>query len=533
MSNDLTRMATPRSGTSTRVWQHLPPKLIQDGARRLAFLAPMSVLVILSVEVSQTFLQPALAQVLADPANRLLTIAATFVGLGIAALHHYRVVSATALLRLGTVFYLLVSSCVSMIETTRPFSPDSPMIGLSALGVWIFVSGAFIPNRPIWTLLLGLMAASTWPLAYVINMYRVPFEPLPFNQLAVWPAVNYLNAVLAYIVGRRLYGATIAAERAVELGSYRLVAPLGEGGMGEVWHATHQMLARKAAIKLVKPEGLSAGQSETAMKRFKREANVIAGLQSPHTVYLYDFGSSSDGRFYYVMELLDGISLQTLVTKFGPQPAGRVAHIIRQICESLQEAHHHSLIHRDLKPSNIMLCKVALHHDFIKVLDFGLAKCVQQTETVTQLTMEGVASGTPGYIAPEIALGERAVDHRADIYALGCVSYFLLTGSLVFEDTNPLTMALKHVQAIPDPPSQRTELPVPDSLERLVMQCLAKKPSERPASAVDVAKATAACDLVQWTEEDAEAWWSRNLPQSSGLRSPGVTINTPHVVQKA
>jgi tRNA A-37 threonylcarbamoyl transferase component Bud32 len=533
MSTVLARVRTPGSSSSTRSRQHLPPKLVQDGAKRLAFLAPVSVGIIVAVEVSQSYLQPAMAPVLEDPINRLLTIATVFFGLGIFALHRYRVVSATTLLRLGTVFFLVVGACVSMVETTKPFSPDATMIGMSSLGVWIFVVGAFIPNRPTSTLVVALATASMWPAAYLLNMYRIPFDPLPLRQLAIWPGVNYLLAVLAFVVGRRLYGATVAAERAVELGSYRLVAPIGEGGMGEVWQATHQMLARKAAIKLVRPEGLTAVQSETAAKRFQREANIIAGLQSPHTVYLYDFGSSHDGRFYYVMELLDGISLQTLVAKFGPQPAGRVAHIVRQICESLEEAHRNSMVHRDLKPSNIMLCKVALAHDFVKVLDFGLAKCIAKTD-ITQLTMEGVASGTPGYIAPEIALGERTVDHRADLYALGCVSYFLLTGTLVFHDPNPVTMALKHVQAEPDAPSLRTELPIPPSLERVVLQCLAKKPADRPSSAREVAAAVSACDVTAWTTDDAEAWWAHHLPPSSVLRSYGAApVHTPHIVQKA
>ena len=179
--------------------------------------------------------------------------------------------------------------------------------------------------------------------------------------------------------------------------------------MGEVWRASHQMLARPAAIKLVKPAGASsARQADVFIKRFRREANMIAGLQSPHTVYLYDFGTAQDGRFYYVMELLDGISLQTLVTTFGPQPASRVIFILRQICSSLDEAHEQGLVHRDLKPSNVMLCTVAKRHDFVKVLDFGLAKSVAPAERVdvSQLTVEGVAAGTPGYIAPEVALGD-------------------------------------------------------------------------------------------------------------------------------
>jgi serine/threonine-protein kinase len=295
------------------------------------------------------------------------------------------------------------------------------------------------------------------------------------------------------------------------------------------------MLARAAAIKLIKAEsmaGQSARQASISLKRFRREANVIASLQSPHTVYLYDFGTSRDGRWYYVMELLDGISLQELVANFGPVPGSRVVAILRQACDSLEEAHQQGLVHRDLKPSNIMLCKLALQYDFVKVLDFGLAKFVGPAEA-TQLTMEGVTAGTPAYMAPEIALGHADVDARADIYALGCIAYFMLTGSLVFPDESPMSMALKQVQETPEPPSRRTELPIPPDLERLVMHCLEKRPEGRPASAREVADRLAACGLPAWTAEDATAWWERHLPPTSTLRISAIPAShTPAMVQK-
>ncbi len=341
--------------------------------------------------------------------------------------------------------------------------------------------------------------------------------------------------MLAYLIGRRIYGTTLAAQSAVDLGSYRLVAPIGKGGMGEVWRASHQMLARAAAIKLIKADviaGGSARQANVSLKRFRREADVIAGLQSPHTVYLYDFGTARDGRWYYVMELLDGISLQELVTNFGPVPASRMIAIVSQTCESLEEAHQQGLVHRDLKPSNVMVCKLGLQHDFVKVLDFGLAKFVGPVD-VTQLTMEGTAAGTPGYMAPEIALGRADVDVRADVYAVGCIAYFLLTGTMVFPDDNPMSMALKHVQETPDPPSQRTEMPIPPAVERVVMQCLEKKAADRPVSAREIARLFAACDVPAWTEEDAAAWWERHLPPTSTLRtSVQDPTHTPPIVRK-
>jgi serine/threonine-protein kinase len=463
--------------------------------------------------------QPDLAAVYRDPPIRLITLAAVLIALGLFALHRYQIVLPSTLLGLGMGFEVFVAFAIALVETVVPLSPDRPVLGISAVGPWILLSSVLIRNPPIRTLGTAVTAASMWPIAYWVNLQRHGFAPAPWGRLIVWPGINYLIALLAASISRRIGGATAAAGAAQDLGRYRLLAPIGVGGMGEVWKASHELLARQAAIKLVRPRtaASSARQADLRVERFRREANVIAGLQSPHTIYLYDFGVSRDRQFYYVMELLDGINLQTLVSTFGPQPVGRVRSIASQICASLAEAHQQNLVHRDLKPSNVMLCKLALTYDFVKVLDFGLAKCAA-CEDIVQLTMEGTAAGTPGYIAPEVALGEDRVDGRADIYALGCVAYYLLTGTLVFPDSNPMSMALKHVQARPDPPSARTGLPIPADLERLVMRCLEKRPSDRPASAREVAEALEACHLLPWTQDDAVIWWERYLPATSALR---------------
>ena len=294
-----------------------------------------------------------------------------------------------------------------------------------------------------------------------------------------------------------------------------MISPIGEGAMGEVWRASHKLLARPAAIKLVK---LDESRQELFAQRFHREANTIAGLTSPHTVYLYDFGTTQDGRLYYVMELLDGISLQTLVNAFGPQPASRVVAILRQMCRSLEEAHQEKIVHRDLKPSNVMICQVAQACDFVKVLDFGLAKPFGGGDA-SDLTAVGITLGTPEYMAPEVVRASRRVDARADLYALGCVAYVLLTGSLVFTDSNPVTVALKHMETTPVPPSRRTDRFVPPDLERVILACLEKDPNARPQSARDVERMLAACNVPLWKEEDADAWWQRHLPPTSPLRS--------------
>ena len=468
-------------------------------------------------------MQPEIIPIQQDPVNALALLANVLGAAGLIALQHYRVVPPTTIIQAGMLFELVVAFSISTFETSIPFDPGATVRGGSMLSLWIIIVGFLVPNRPWVTLSVALAAASTWPIAYVINVARLDLTPLPAHRLVAWTFQPYVSALWAYFIARRVYGMEVAAQKAQELGSYHLESLIGTGGMGEVWRARHKMLAREAAIKIIRPElmqGASARQADVAMRRFEREARVTADLQSPHTVYLYDFGTSRDGHFYFVMELLDGVSLQKLVQTFGPQPGSRVIHILRQVCLSLEEAHARGMVHRDLKPSNIMVCKVALQHDFVKVLDFGLVKPTQ-TEEITHLTVDGVSAGTPGYIAPEIAMGEERIDGRADIYTLGCVAYYLLTGTLVFNETSPTAMAVAHVQKSPVPPSERTELPISPDLQAVVLQCLAKKPADRPASARALIRLLDACvDAKQWCSEDADAWWRTHLPPSSSHRKP-------------
>ena len=473
---------------------------------------------LLLVQALHSIAEPALSGVFHDPIIRLATLAVVLLGVAICVLCWYRVIFPGMVLQAVMVFTVLAAFTLSLIEASAATAAVRPLVGLSRVALWIAFAGVLIPYRPGWSLAMLLSAASMWPLALAVARGRAEVA-FALPGVSVWLGFNYLIAGVAWLISRQRSGGS-SKRGASDLGSYHLLARIGEGGMGEVWKASHQMLARRAAVKLVRPveSGSFSRNADMWIERFRREANVIAGLQSPHTIYLYDFGISHDGQFYYVMELLDGVSLQTLITTFGPQPAPRIRAILLQICESLEEAHLKGLIHRDLKPSNVMICKLALKHDFVKVLDFGLAKCAA-CEDVSALTLEGTATGTPGYIAPEIALGETTVDGRADIYALGCVAYFLLTGTLVFPDSNPMSMAVKHVQATPDPPSSRTEIPIPDALERLVLRCLEKKPADRPASTREVADALHAVDLPPWSEDEASLWWERHLPPSSSLRT--------------
>jgi len=489
--------------------------LLEEGARRLTSLAAVFVVVSIALYVFQRLMQPQIAPIFDDPVTRLVALIAMLTAAGLVALRQYNVVTSHTLLRFGMCFEIAVALAIAMVETSQPFKPADPLLGISGVGVWLVVAAAVIPSPPNTRLALAVAAATTWPLAYGINAARFGFITESWRHAAIWPAMNYLLAIVAYIVGRLTYGTAREMESDQNLGSYTLMTQIGEGGMGEVWRASHKLLARPAAIKLVK---LDASRQVIFAHRFHREANVIAALKSPHTVYLYDFGTTQDGRLYYVMELLDGISLQTLITTFGPQPASRVVAILRQMCRSLEEAHQEKIVHRDLKPSNVMICQVAQERDFVKVLDFGLAKPFGAGEA-SNLTVEGITLGTPEYMAPEVARASRTVDARADLYALGCVAYFLLTGMLVFNDSNPVTVALKHMKTPPVPPSRRTDKPVPPDLERVILACLEKDPGARPQSAREIERLLAACHVPQWNEEDADAWWQTHLPAASPLRS--------------
>jgi len=349
------------------------------------------------------------------------------------------------------------------------------------------------------------LAAAVSPTARATWIHAEAFKIFGANYVFVI-ASSALGVILSHMVWR-------AQQRARSLGSYRLEERLGEGGMGEVWRARHRMLARRAAVKLIRPESLGNDPQsrQVALARFEREAQATASLRSPHTVALYDFGVSVGGRFYYVMELLEGSDAAMLVERFGPVPAARAVYLLRQACESLGEAHAAGLIHRDIKPSNVFVCRYGRAYDFVKVLDFGLVK--SSRENGAGLTAEHVVSGTPSFMSPEQVLGNRTLDARSDLYALGCVAYWLLTGQHVFEGSTAMEVLTEQVHAKPVPPSQRSELPIPPALEKLVLACLEKGAGDRPQSADELAAALADVPLEEpWTQEQARLWWEQHRP---------------------
>lgn len=499
----------------------IAPQVVEAAALRLRWISlACAVLAAVLIYVEHR-LQPEFAGLVETPVLPLIWLFVVLFSVGISAVQRFRLLSPLATLNLGLVFEVVIAAAISFSETALPMSPDQPVLGTSKVAVWIATVGLLIPNKPVTKFVTALASASTWPLAYALNLHLYGYEPLPWNRLLMWVHLPYVMAFVNYAMAKRMYVMESAVQKVRDLGSYQLISLIGKGGMGEVWRARHRMLARDAAIKVIRADLmiLQPGyESDITRKRFAREAQAIASLQSPHTVYLFDFGASEDGSFFYVMELLDGISLQMLVEKFGPQPASRVIHILRQVLESLDEAHCKGLIHRDIKPNNIFACMVGIEYDFMKVLDFGLVKNVSRKETV-HLTAAGATAGTPAYMAPEVAMGEEHLDGRVDLYSLGCVAYFLLTGSPVFDEKTPTAAAMAHVQKTPVPPSGRSELPIPADLEAIVLQCLAKKPEDRPQTAGELNRMLASVGGVsEWTRENAAEWWQSYLPVSCSYR---------------
>jgi serine/threonine-protein kinase len=377
--------------------------------------------------------------------------------------------------------------------------------------VWVVFFPAIVPMRSKAAVITIVLAASTSPmmrwLAHSFGWVQFPEGSLVFITIAM-----IFSVLMGVAVSNVVYKLGKSVTEAREMGSYRLKENLGSGGMGEVWVASHRMLARSAAVKFIKHEvtvGMDAGEIQRLNQRFEHEVQATATLQSPHTVDIYDYGITPDGTFYYVMELLNGIDMETLVKRFGPIEPERAVYMLIQACHSLHEAHRRQLIHRDIKPANLFVCEYGEDRDFVKVLDFGLVKHEEAgDETDPKLTREGSITGTPAYMSPEAITGTSPVDQRSDVYSMGCVSYWLLTGELVFTAKTPMAMLTEHATAQPIPPSQRSELEIPDVLDSVVLACLAKHPNDRPHGADELTGRLEGIRFEKpWDNERARAWW--------------------------
>jgi serine/threonine-protein kinase len=415
---------------------------------------------------------------------------------------------------------MVINAALIALLNSWAVPPAARLMNLSWIAVLVLVYAMTAPSTPRRTLVAALVAASMDPLGVWLAHLRGDPAISVFTTMLVFMP-NYACAVVATLSARALHQLGRDIRRAREMGRYQLTELLGHGGMGEVWRAQHRMLARSVAIKLIRPEVLGAStpaEAKVMVQRFEREARATASLSSPHTIRIFDFGTTDAGIFYYVMELLAGRDLESLVREFGPVPADRALFLLRQVCHSLADAHARGLVHRDIKPANVYTCRMGLEYDFVKVLDFGLVKFSDRTAMQqTLMTAAHTTTGTPAYMAPELILGETDVDRRADVYALGCVAYYLLTGQLVFEADTPMKMFLHHVQTRPVPPSQRVELRIPSELDELVLACLEKDPAKRPQDAAqlfDLALHCRTCE--QWSSDRARIWWEQHLLELTG-----------------
>ena len=385
--------------------------------------------------------------------------------------------------------------------------------GLLACANTVMARAIIVPSTPRRTL-IGSMAAMA-PLVPA-TIFAGGGSAAAAANVTTWCAVSIAIATVGSGV---IFGLRTEAARVRRLGQYTLERQIGAGGMGVVYRASHAMLRRPTAIKLLPPD--RAG--ETSLARFEREVQITAQLSHPNTVAIYDYGRTPEGVFYYAMEYLDGINLEDLVREYGPQPAGRVLAILDQVCGALSEAHERGLVHRDIKPANIILTERGGEPDVAKVVDFGLVKPVVTDDPKVTVSMAGVLTGTPLYLSPESVTSPDGSDPRGDLYALGAVGYFLVAGRPVFDGTTVAEIIGHHLHTEPVPPSQRLGQPLPADLETVLMQCLRKAPDERPSTARELRERLRRCRIPPWAPTEAAEWWTAFRSRAADRRETAET----------
>jgi serine/threonine-protein kinase len=514
------RLPTPTKGAGAEAGPttRLPDELVADQVRRLQLFTGIGIGLWMLGLAMDTIIFPSLAGTAVKRDAVAIEITAIGLSLAMGLYVRYGASSPRVKAEAGLLYMLVNAAGIAALNTWVTVPKADTMSHISWIAILILISSMVAPASPRKMVAASMLAASFDPIGVWLAHLRGVIVPSPLETLAYY-LPNYSCAIVAVLPAYTFQGFGRRLREVKELGSYQLIEMLGQGGMGEVWRARHRLLAREAAVKLIRPEVLGAGGEDTRLilHRFEREAQATAALTSPHSIQLFDFGMTEAGSFYYVMELLTGRDLETLVREFGPLPSERAAYLLRQVCHSLAEAHARGLVHRDIKPANIYVCRSGLDYDIAKVLDFGLVKVSRHDPAETMLTTDHTTTGTPAYMAPEIILGQTNVDRRADVYALGCVAYFLVTGQLVFTGATPMQILVQHVQTEPIPPSQRSELPGPEALEQVIMACLAKDPARRPQDAAALFDLVIGCGTsASWSRDRARQWWELHLPELTG-----------------
>jgi serine/threonine-protein kinase len=387
----------------------------------------------------------------------------------------------------------------------------------------LLLYGLYVPNTLRRTLaVLGTLAAVPVVVA-VLVCARAGFLPQATEALVEMTIWMTLGAVLAVYASHKIAILRRSGFEARKLGQYRILRLLAAGGMGEVYLAEHVLLKRRAALKVIRPERIDdAGM----VRRFEREVQAMAGLNHAHIMSIYDYGHAEDGTFYYVMEYVRGLDLYQLVKRYGPLPAGRAIHFLRQAGAALQAAHAVGLIHRDVKPNNILATAQPGQWDDVKLFDFGLVRDTRRQAAGESMTHANALLGTPSYMSPEQVAGTRDVDARSDLYSLGAVGYFLLTGAPPFVGELYLHVLMAHLEEPVTPPSQRVA-GVSADLEAVILKCLEKDPGKRFGSAADLLESLSRCgDAAAWTRADAAAWWQERQPEEP---TTNVSLGSPTV----
>ena len=489
----------------------LPSAVTRESRRRLRVAALLGTL------GYATFLTFALSRLIdAGPLQRSIDLTHDVLGLGIClglvAVASARPIPDLLVLRLALVAQVLLAALISVAVTWAAFIRTGHVSALTWVVPMVILFPLLVPVVPRTTLVVSALCVLTLPGSLWLLASRGAIE---VNASDYWHAFSTggVAVAIATVAARTVHGARQQVAAARTVGSYELLERLGAGGMGEVWKARHLLLARPAAVKMILAETLQGPLEErdTVVRRFLREAQVTASLRSPHTVELFDFGVGADGGFYYAMELLEGMNLEHFIYQFGALEPRRAVHWLAQACHSLGEAHSRGLVHRDIKPANLFICRSGRDVDVVKVLDFGLTRAAASSQDPA-LSAPGTMMGTPSYMAPEQIYG-LALDARTDLYALGCVGYWLLAGKKPFESKQVGELLRQHAQAIPPPLSSQAPRAIPPRIEAAVMACLSKDPEQRPPSADRLCEALeAGLDGNAWSASEAQEWWGAHLP---------------------